>query len=280
MHACGKFGRTAILCAALAAWPGAAAAQPLPEHPRIDYAYIPPASMAYLPTMKRLKARQTLELLSQFLSPLRLPHPFFLIATECGEVNAYYDDESWTLTICYEYADFIEAIVPKPDSPVAGFTPEEFRVGAMVGVVLHEVGHAVFDMLNVPVFGREEDAADQMASFIALQFNKDVARTITRSYAFLYKEWNWAPTEWADYSDEHGTDAQRFYNSLCLGYGGDPAMFRDFVDKGWLPRTRADNCASEYEQLKLAFGKTVLPFIDQDAMKKVQAKKWWTLGGR
>ena len=29
----------------------------------------------------------------------------------------------------------------------------------------------LFDMLDVPVFGREEDAADETASFIALQFN-------------------------------------------------------------------------------------------------------------
>jgi uncharacterized FlgJ-related protein len=31
---------------------------------------------------------------------------------------------------------------------------------------------------------------------------------------------------------------------------------------------------SEYEQVKRAFVKTVLPFIDQDLMKKVQARQW------
>ena len=36
-----------------------------------------------------------------------------------------------------------------------------------------------FDMFQVPVFGREEDAADQMGVFLAMQFSPDVERMIT-----------------------------------------------------------------------------------------------------
>jgi hypothetical protein len=112
-----------------------------------------------------------------------------------------------------------------------------------------------------------------MASFIALQFSKDVARTITRGYAYFWSVLG-NPKEWAQYSDEHGTSAQRFYNTLCLGYGGDPQTFKEFVDKGWLPKERAANCAAEYEQIKLAFEKTILPFVDLELMKRVQARDW------
>ena len=52
------------------------------------------------------------------------------------------------------------------------------------------------------------------------------------------------PKEWADFADEHGTSSQRFYNTLCLAYGGDPQTFKEFVDKGWLPKDRAANCAA------------------------------------
>ena len=34
---------------------------------------------------------------------------------------------------------------------------------------------------NIPVFGREEDAADQLSAFLMLQFGKDVARTTIRA---------------------------------------------------------------------------------------------------
>ena len=148
-------------------------------------------------------------------------------------------------------------------------------VGALVGVMLHELGHAVFDMIEVPVLGREEDAADEISTFIALQFNKDIARTVVRGNAYLYKVWYafGAPL----YSDEHGTGLQRYFNSLCLAYGGDPNAFKDMVDKGELPKSRAENCAREYQQVKSAFEKTVLPYIDQEQMKKVQSRPWLKL---
>jgi hypothetical protein len=61
--------------------------------------------------------------------------------------------------------------------------------------------------------------------------------------------------------DEHGTSSQRFYNTLCLAYGGDPQTFKEFVDKGWLPKARAANCAAEYQQIKQA-SRRQLPYID------------------
>ena len=77
-----------------------------------------------------------------------------------------------------------------------------------------------------------------------------------------------------------GTSSQRFYNTLCLGYGGDPQTFKEFVDKGWLPKERAANCAAEYQQIKLAFEKTILPYIDVNLMKQVQAKDWLKAPGK
>ena len=49
---------------------------------------------------------------------------------------------------------------------------------------------------------------------------------------------------------------------------------QDFVDKGLLPKERSSNCAREYEQVRRAFSKTVLPYIDEGLRKKVQAIRW------
>jgi Putative metallopeptidase len=163
------------------------------------------------------------------------------------------------------------------------------------GTLLHETGHAMFDMLHVPLFGREEDAADEVAAFIALQFNRDVQRTIIKGFAYFWqivaKSGNDPPTvgdpnppedvlerclsdPLCAYADVHGTASQRLYNTLCLGYGGEPGTFNDFVQMGWLPKARADNCGREYRQLEHAFSKTILPFIDPGMMKKVRATQW------
>jgi hypothetical protein len=242
---------------------------------KIEFAYFPPKTVKYQATMDRLKKRQVLEQLSQFLSPLRLPHKLFLVTIECGNNNAspHYNPGSWAILLCYEFNEILERLAPKQGQPNQGFSHDEVVVGTYAGVVLHEAGHAVFDMLDVPVFGREEDAADAMAIFIASQFSKDVARTVTRGYAYFWSVLG-NPKEWAQYSDEHGTSSQRFYNTLCLAYGGDPQTFKEFVDKGWLPKARAANCAAEYQQIKVAFEKTILPYVDLNQMKAVQAKNW------
>ena len=36
-------------------------------------------------------------------------------------------------------------------------------IGPFADVFLHEAGHALFDLLKIPLLGREEDAADQLA---------------------------------------------------------------------------------------------------------------------
>jgi len=266
-----------VAAASLVAQPASAQIPPELKNDKISFAYVPPDSPRLQPIMERLKNRQLLEKLAAFLSPMQLPHAFYLIARECKEPNAFYNPSAWRIEICYEMIELIEKVAPRPNNPVNGFTRDEVVVGAFVGVLIHEVGHAAFDMFNVPVFGREEDAADEMAGFLALQFNKQVAHTVTRGFAYLWLAVGQAggePKDWADFSDEHGANQQRYYNLLCMGYGADPQMFKDFIDKGWLPKERAASCSQEYQQVRQAFAKTVLPFINQSLIKKVQETDW------
>ena len=196
-------------------------------HSKIEFAYFPPKAKKYQPVMDRLKSRQVLELLSQFLAPLRLPHKFYLVTMECERENAspFYSGDLRAIVMCYEFIDLTDRIAPKPGQQWQDFTHDEVVVGAFVGVLLHEVGHAVFHMLDVPLFGREEDAADQMARFSALQFNTQIARTVIRGYAYIWAAFG-NPKEWAQYAGEHGTSSQRFYNTLCLAMGPIPRPSR------------------------------------------------------
>ncbi len=261
---------TAVLCQ-----PTSAQAPSDLINSKIEFSYIPPKSLKYLPVFNRVQQFKLLEQLSEFLAPLRLPHKFSMVTIECGFVNAQYQPSKWRIELCYEYVEALERVGPKQGQP-SEFTFEEVVVGGLVGVLLHELGHAVIDMLAIPVFGREEDAADEISTFIALQFSPDVARTIVRGNAYVYKVWYafGAPA----FFDEHGTGLQRYYNSLCIAHGGDhPELFKEFIDKGELPKERAANCQREYQQVRAAFEKTILPFVDRDQMKKVQARQWLKL---
>ena len=274
-----SIARVAILTLALtwtALWCQPSFAQPPSDQAsKIQFSYIPPKSLKYLPVFNRVQQFKLLEQLSEFLSPLRLPHKFSMVTIECGFVNAQYQPSRWRIELCYEYVEAVERVAPKQGQP-SEFSFEEVVVGGLVGVLLHELGHAVIDMLNIPVFGREEDAADEISTFIALQFSPDVARTIVRGNAYVYKVWYGfgAPA----YFDEHGTGLQRYYNSLCIAHGSErPELFKEFLDKGELPKERAAGCQREYQQVRSAFEKTILPFVDREQMKKVQAREWLKL---
>jgi hypothetical protein len=146
-------------------------------------------------------------------------------------------------------------------------------------VFLHEIGHALFDMLRVPILGREEDAADQIAAYALLQLGKDEARRTVVGVAYMYghealaQERGQAP-KLKQFADVHGFPAQRFYNLLCMAYGADPELFADLVEKKYLPESRAEGCGDEYKQVAYAVHKLITPYIDQKLAKQIKARKW------
>ena len=46
------------------------------------------------------------------------------------------------------------------------------------------------------------------------------------------------------------------------------------MEKGYLPKERAEGCESEYEQIARAMTKLIRPYIDQTRAKRVRAKQW------
>ena len=240
---------------------------------RIQFSYVPPKNPEHETVFRLLKERQVLEKFKQFLSPLRLPRTLRLKLAGCdGDSNAWYEDD--TVTMCYEYIDEQLKNAPKETTP-AGVTRVDAIVGPTIEVFLHEVGHAVFDYLKVPLFGREEDAADQFAAYLLLQFAKDDARRLIAGVAYAYHTEASVPsTKKNPFADEHGLPAQRFYNVLCTAYGADPKLFADLVANKYLPEERAEGCEGEYEQIKRAMTKLIWPYIDRARAKQVRAKRW------
>jgi hypothetical protein len=231
----------------------------------------------------RVKKRAVLEEISEFLSPLKLKKKLVFETTSCGVINAFYDFSDQTVHLCYEMLDWIEnvaAVSPDKlkqasDGPRRGLLPGVTRaeaiVGAIGGVALHETGHAIFDIQQIPRLGREEDAADMVAGFVMLQFGSEVARVMIKGMFNMTYNWhaqspNISP---ALLADSHSLGLQRGFAILCLAYGKEPETFKDLA-QAWLPPARQPSCAREYRQAENAFRKTVLPYVDQAQMKKVQ----------
>jgi hypothetical protein len=220
-----------------------------------------------------LRERRVLERLRELLSPLRLPRILTLKVDNCdGVANAFYEDDA--VTVCYEYLDFVLQSAPKQETP-GGLTPGDALVGPTVDVFLHEVGHAAFDMLQIPVFGREEDAADMFSAYILLRFAPADAQRLIRGVAYLgAREAMEAQQQAAGiktFADSHGLPAQRYFNVLCMAYGFDEKAYADAVTRGKLPTERAEGCADEYAMLDRAFKALVMPYVDQRRLRQVRA---------
>ena len=78
----------------------------------------------------------------------------------------------------------------------------------------------------------------------------------------------------AAFSSNHGQPEERFFNLECMAYGSDAKRYASLVEKGLLPESRAKNCKYEYDVMKFAFDKEILPHIDREMAKKVLEKDW------
>ena len=218
-----------------------------------------------------------LEDLRAFLSPLRLPRTIQVKVDECGSSTVHYKPGG-PVIICYESVAALQRTAPDVTLQIGGlpFTKEDAVAGAFVHAVLHEVARAVFDILEIPVWGREEHAADRVAGYMMFQFGEKVAyRTLVGTAWFLVQSGvaiTGMPTgEFSYVREVEGGTLQRFYNTLCIALGGDPAKFA-FLAKT-LPEGRAKWCRWEFVQLQRSFADTFMPHVDRELLRKVQRER-------
>lgn len=141
-------------------------------------------------------------------------------------------------------------------STVAADEAEDAFVEAnILAIFYHELGHAMIDLLQLPVFGQEEDAAD-VASILMIDafFEPEAAIDLAYDAAFGFAAeamMGEAEGEEVAWWGVHGPNEQRFYNTVCLFYGADPEARDDFAADMGLPEERAETCEEEFE---LAWG--------------------------
>ncbi len=241
---------------------------------QVSISYVPPKNPAHQEVYELLKERQSLEKLQEFLSPFRLQWTLNISLSDCdGEADAMYSDDK--ITICYEYIEELHKLMPAKTTP-AGIEPIDTVVGPFVDTVLHEFAHALFDSLDVPILGREEDAADQVSAYIYLQLGEDEARRLIMGtvYAYMLEVQGTDPPTMEEFADEQSTSEQRAFNLLCMAYGANPKLFKDVAVQGGLPQYRIDICEEEYELIALAYEALIGPHVDPVLAEKVFDKTW------
>jgi len=171
-----------------------------------------------------------------------LPRDVGMRFAECGEANAYYDPETQEISLCLELmksmAETLEGQFEDDEST------SDALAGAFMAVALHEVGHALVDVLAIPITGREEDAVDQLSAWVLIQ--ADDVDSVRGAAATYYSDDEVGDD---DFADEHSLNKQRYFNLVCWAYGSDPENQQDLIETWELPKARAERCESEYAQL-------------------------------
>lgn len=176
-----------------------------------------------------------------------VPHELHIRFDDCGEITAFYNPEQTNIVVCYELVNHLIrdfGRYPSSDSVVAPAVHQ-----TLLWVFYHELAHALIDMLDLPVTGREEDAADQLATLTLLRSGPDGSDgALASAKWFLFNSRHRKAREplWG----EHSLDKQRYYNILCWVYGSDTTEHLKLTGRKWgLPRGRAERCPAEYDRM-------------------------------
>lgn len=192
---------------------------------------------------------------------VRVPTAVQIRTVDCGIANAFYDARRRRITICYELVDFFydayrEAALRRADLDAAVF-------GTTLFTFYHEASHGLIDVLDLPATGREEDAADQLATLTLLAMGARGAQTALTGARWFRLQATQRAGRTALW-DEHAADAQRSYNVTCLIYGSDPERYASFTTDGTLPRARASRCEDEYARVHRAWTRLLGPYFFRD----------------
>ena len=184
---------------------------------------------------------------------LRIPQDLILATAHCDEPNASYSPVLRRVTLCYE---LFKALSERYRGEVGG---EYLVTGTLVFALMHELGHGLIDVLDLPTTGREEDAADQLATMLLL--NQGVAgdSLVFGAVGWFAKKADASELDQLAFADEHGLDIQRVYNIVCWIYGRDPERYPEVIAEGWLPEHRAERCRAEYLRLRRSWQQLLAP---------------------
>lgn len=124
----------------------------------------------------------------------------------------------------------------------------------LLGIFYHELGHALIDILGLPIFGQEEDAADVLSVFLIDALYEEesaVQLAYDTAFGFLGEA---EQTDEVLFWDVHGPDLQRYFNAVCIFYGANPEEREDVAEDLGLPEERAEYCPDEYDQANHSWG--------------------------
>ena len=233
-----------------------------PDKGDFKVVYLPVENPEYAELLKELQNEKTLEQIAAGLNTtIALPFDINITFAECGSVNAFYDPEKRQISVCFELLEHFSEIFAedaKSEDDVG-----DAVIGATIFVFFHELGHALINVLDIPVTGKEEDAVDQLSTFVLTDGTDEGEKAVLDGARWFILEEQQQDKALEDLAfwDEHSLNQQRFYNLVCWVYGQNAGKYQNLVNDGILPEERAGRCEGEYQQLAKSWSTLLAPHL-------------------
>lgn len=164
---------------------------------------------------------------------------------ECGKINAYYSPYAHIVRVCYEFIAQAAAAF-KPDAQ----SDSEVRkrtAGLLKFTLMHELTHALTGELELPIAGKEEDAADEFAAILlTLEGDRGFQAALAAAQWFGSEGQKKVQSGAIMWSDEHSFDLQRMFGIVCILYGATPARYERLAKSLGMPADRLERCVVDY----------------------------------
>jgi len=158
--------------------------------------------------------------------------------------------------MCYDLTQYFINLYRK-----AGLSDREAGEKALFATVFtffHESGHMLANELELPITGREEDAADQFSTLVLATRAGEAGEKAAEAAALWFGIAD-TPATRTRFMDEHSLDQQRFYSIMCLLYGDNPRKYERSVTKLGFPEARKAKCQREYQQVSRSWKALLAP---------------------
>lgn len=171
-----------------------------------------------------------------------------------GDDGPLYDPSTHTVHMPYAfYNDSLEYFTKNDYEKRFGKPAKDGAVDTLLHTLLHEAGHAYVADQGIPILGKEEDAVDNFAAVIMLNYvDQGADATISAADMFAFESDDRPDYyDFYEYIGEHSFDLQRYFATLCLVYGSDPDSHKDLLDEieDEYRDEQKDKCIATFEEI-------------------------------
>ncbi len=201
--------------------------------------------------------------LAQILgSTFEIPKHITVDAVNGLDGGPHYDPSNNTITFQYGFAALIFETL-RQNNPDWSNHKLGFATGAVIAFILeHEFTHALIHVYNLPVLGKEEDAADTLATLLLLKSPQGDKLALGAAEFWADFSGRQNPPAIADYADAHSLDLQRAYSIICDIAGSNQERYNEINQAGILPNGDIKSCPAQYQEDVKSFTQVLQPHVN------------------